>query len=522
MDLFNSFHKVSCWISVREFKTVVKLIYDEKSTIADKKRALNILQAWKIRRAQDTPLGVLCTLVLLDVLVKDLEGKINDTSVINVLYQNSLMKFINYASSFNMGNFTMYAIAKNLQLDSSLIDLRHSIAHGKQTFDLDVLRNSHEICLKWIKGYYWDKEIDNISDVNIIDLRFDLELDEKLDIIFPLYDFFAEFTHKNIKNFDQLDDSVKASDRWPTIKNYMASKKLVNFRQAFNHFKTVLFNTMASKSVRLNQKTFFYALLTKCDYFMQAYEHFSQTILNATNDSNYDDEEAQIVTPAKRAKLTNSHNRTVVNLYQDLIWQIAKNDYLKLFIEMLLQIYRNEGEKKSRRQSAHFWITITLKSYQYYQKYCKFTKSNAISQTEVSQDARNIYSYQLNVDLNNVIIFVGTQMLPSYLKYSSEFLTNLIENLNGTDEDCELFMQFMPMIYPPLSTKQFDEMKKLIDIKTSKRRCGKSMEDEIVHTVDDLLKSNEANVAKRKKNVWKREDSKICWSSLPIGYEFRV
>lgn len=453
-----------------------------------------------------------------------------DASILNALYANSLTRFVNFASSFNMSKTTMYGSANSLKLDSFLIDLRHSISHGKQAFHLDVFRNSHSICMKWIKEFYWDKEIDNICDADIKMIRFDVELEEKLDDILPFYDLLAEMIYKNIRTFEQLEKSNEvANERWPLIKQFMSANKLKNFRQAFKHFTNLLTKIIASKNVRINPKTFFHAILTRCEFFMQVLENSTETFLNGveamSDDDDNDYEETEIATPAKRNP--NSKTQSIVNLYQELLWSIAKNDYLKLFLDMLFQINANQGETKSRRQSANFWINIILKSYHYYQNYCRFIKSNAVEQKKITQEIRNIYSYQLDADLKNVFIFVGTQMLPSTLKYSKDFVVHLMQNISDTNDDnYNISLSLLPLIYPALSIAQIDTMKNLIGIKTSPlRKMGRCVETEAkVYTVNDLQTdvSNTGVESRVKEVIWKCADSEICWSSLPIGFEFTV
>ena len=98
----------------------------------------NTLLAWKIRRSQETPAGIQCTIALLDASVKDNEETTLDSFTLNILYSTSLTKFVNFAASFQMGQGTMYKSAYFLGIDSFIIDLRHLCAHGKQTPNLEV------------------------------------------------------------------------------------------------------------------------------------------------------------------------------------------------------------------------------------------------------------------------------------------------------------------------------------------------------------------------------------------------
>lgn len=473
------------------------------------------MKRWKLRRGKDCPLGVLCTAVLLDVLVKDSSDCIKDRSILSTLYASALTKFINYATSFKLGRSTMYATANTLGIDSFLIDLRHSFAHGQQSFNLDVYRHSHQICMKWIEKFYWNREIDNIKDVDIKDIRYDANFSEKLDEMFTFYDLLAELLLKNFKNFNQLQNSNETvTDRWPLVNEFMKEKKLKNFSQAFKYFTDQFDSILASKEMRLNSKTFFHVMLSKSELFMKASEmnHQNQVISDA-------DEEYEM-TPIKRPK-KKKNVQSVIQIYQNLIWHIAKNDYLKQLIDVLVQIFINKGETSTRRKTAHFWIEIILKSFKYYQMYCKFTKSNVIDQHEITEDITNIYSYQLGADLRNVLIFVGTHMLPTSLKYSYQSVLSLIHS-NDNEDDLFLWMSFLPFVYPPLSVEQIERMTNLVDIVINTPRIATKSKDDRVFTVEDLQAKATVSVTDDRQKIWKLADKKIDWSSLPLGYEFTV
>ncbi|KAL7029064.1 hypothetical protein ACKWTF_006085 [Chironomus riparius] len=522
MDSVNASHKVSCWKNRDEFLEVRKLIFDENTTFENKKKALGVLKAWRIRRGQETPLGILCTLILLDVEVKDNDKpeKIFDSSTLGTLYGSAITKFTNYATSFKLGNNTMYASANQLGIDSFIIDLRHNFAHGRQSFNLDVQRYSHKICMKWIKEYFWDTESDKFRDVDIRDIRYNANLAEELDDIFTFYDLLAEAMLSNIRTFEELKDlSAVSKERWPFVIEYMKEKNLKNFREAFKYFTKILGDIIASKQMRLNPTTFFHVMLTNCDFFMKASILSKDLIIEEVMS---DDEEVEI-TPMKRAKKSNSHS--IVNQFQHLIWHIAKNDYLKLLLDMLFQVYLNHAESEVRRKTAHFWIVILLKSYEFYQKYCEFLKIDIMDHKKISPETKSVYSYQLGADLKNVIIFVETQMLPTSLKYSNENVLHLLNTLNEHDDDLNICLSLMPHIYPRLTAEQIESMKQLINIKLSSSRTGakaSSFKENKIYSLVDLQDSTTKTDSNDKDKIWKLADNEISWSSLPLAFEFKV
>lgn len=493
------------------------LIFDEKSTVNDKKKAYLRLQSWKVRRSYESLTGVFCTLSLLDVHLKDVTGEINDPFTLSTLYASTLTKFLNFASSFQLRQATMYKSAQRLGLDSFLVDLRHLCSHGKQLPSVEVFRKTHRYCLDWIKTYFWETELKNVTDATSKDIRYDEELGEKLKNIFPIYDKLAELLHKDVVKFEDPTAKATIRQQWPTLEKFMKEKKLNSFRQAFNFLTSAFTRIIESKTMNQNPRTFFHEMFECCDYFMQA----SESSDVETNELSEEDgsETGNDESPQKKRK--KFEPKTIVNLYQQIVWQIAKHDHLKLFLDMLYQISMNESEKSSRRTAARFWITITLGSFSYYQRYCQFSKENPILQTKITAEVKNIYSYQLDADLKKIFIFVGTQLLPSSLKYSREFYIQVLNNIDTDNE--AICVNLLPFIHPPLSPQQLDEINDLVKIGTCSTRKGQKTTTDKVYSIEDLLPSKQENSKKTKSDfIWEKSLDNIDWSSQPIGKDFSI
>lgn len=325
-----------------------------------------------------------------------------DRPTLCTLYSSTLTKFINFATSFKVGETSMYRSANKLGIESFLIDLRHICSHGKQLPSLEVFRRSNKTCLDWIKQFFWDQELKNISDATSKEIRFDVELSEKLKEIFPFYDVLAELLHKNVVRFQDLTGNDITKQRWPTIEKFMQQNKLKNFSRAFKFVTTQLAKIIELRAMNHNPCTFFHEMLEHCEFFMQTIKVEESNLLETSLEYDGDDDHISSdidESPVKRKKVETS---SVINLYQPLMWQIAKHGHMKLFIDMLYQISLNESETERRRMSARFWIVIVLRSFEYYQRYCKFSKNNTILETKISQEVRNVYSYQLDADLKKV------------------------------------------------------------------------------------------------------------------------
>lgn len=496
-----------------ELHKIYKMIFDSKSTIEEMNQAYLILQSWKVRRSHETLNGIMCTLSLLDVHLKDVTGKITDPFTLSTLYASTLTKFINYATSFEQHKATMYRSAERLGIDSFLIDLRHLCAHGKQLPNLEVFRKSHKYCLNWIKIFFWDAELNNVTDANIKDIRYDKDFADQLKELLTFYDVLAEISHNSIVQFDDLLQGDKARDRWPNIDKFMKDWKMKSFRHGFKTLTTVLQKLIKSEAMAASPQTFFHEMFDRCQFFMSC----TNVLETTTRDSSDDDIETDSSdeSPAKRSR---SEPSSVVNLFQDIVWQIAKHDHLKLFLDMLYQLSVNENEDATRRSSARFWLSISLSSFNYYQKYCQFSQ-DAILQKKITAGVKKVYSYQLDVDLTKVFIFVGTQLLPSSLKYSKDFFMQV---LNSVDEDSEeICYKLLPFVYPPMSKKQIETISDLIKVNTSSSR--KTQDEDKIYTVEDLIAAESMKTEVEDEDselIWKKSTDNIDWSSQPIGMDF--
>lgn len=495
------------------------MIFDEKSTNDDKVKAFLILQTWKVRRSQETAIGVLCTLSLLDVYVQDITGKISDRFTLSNLYSGALTKFINHAASFQLRESTMYRSAYKLGIDSFLIDLRHLCSHGKQLPSLEVFRKSHRYCLGWIKKFYWESELLNISDATAKEIRVDATLTSKLQAILPLYDTLAELIHKNLLNLDDPTAMEIIKQRAPSLEQLMKEKNMKTFRKAFKAVSNTLVQIVVSKQMRLSPSTFFHEFFHRCEFFMQVTDVSGGDGSDSSDENDDDSDETETEeSPAKRKRVEPS---SAVNLLQNLVWQIAKFDHLKMYLDLLFQISSNDGEDATRRASASFWMSTTLRSFRYYQMYCEFSKNNAIVETKVTEDVRRIYSYQLDADLRRVFIFVGSRTLPSTLKYSREFFNKFFSTVDN--ESVDICANLLPFVYPPLSAEQLDGFSNLIRIGTKSARKGQEPSADKVYTVADLFPAASVkSTAETSNSIWEKSTDNIDWSAQPIGKDFSL
>lgn len=116
----------------------------------------------------------------------------NNKNELRALYSSAFTRFLNFMSSIMQNGHlkTMYMTAKNLGIDSFMVDLRHLCAHGQVMPTLEVFRRSADYCLKWLHSFYWTRELETINDASVQDfrLRSTVEFESKVREIVAGYD----------------------------------------------------------------------------------------------------------------------------------------------------------------------------------------------------------------------------------------------------------------------------------------------------------------------------------------------
>lgn len=191
-------------------------LYGANANNETKQLALSRMKLWKIRRGNLTPASVLSTLTILEVQLKDkCDNRFTDNEL-RSMYANAFTRFVNYMSSIMRSKTvqSMYSTARELGIESFLVDLRHLCAHGQVLPSLDILRRTTTYCINWMREFYWDRERSVIADATVRDvhLKSTLELQMSIGEWFALYDAATEALIRGCKNVDDLT-KIKPDDR---------------------------------------------------------------------------------------------------------------------------------------------------------------------------------------------------------------------------------------------------------------------------------------------------------------------
>lgn len=164
---------------------------------------------------------------------------------------------------------TMYNTAKELGLETFLVDIRHLCAHGHEMPTLDVFRNTSQYCLKWLKQYYWDREVNVIENVTIQDVRKEsiINYEQNLKKLLTLYDLVTEAIYNKCISIDTCETIFNA-DAMILLKEYSSERKIYQLNEMLQNIVYEL-SMLTSKQIkkRGNDRTFC-DLLFRCKYFM--------------------------------------------------------------------------------------------------------------------------------------------------------------------------------------------------------------------------------------------------------------
>ncbi|XP_046394914.1 uncharacterized protein LOC124162424 [Ischnura elegans] len=146
------------WKSQDEWKVVGELVYIDD--IEKRRKAYEVLRSWK-SRCLKLPAGAECTFIILEaLLVEDEMNHVPEIQRCNVLpscYAMALTRFLNLAGSFEKVKtyFSLYRIARSLNLPEWIVNLRHQSSHGHELPSLVVLKAGVALALNWLDIEYW-------------------------------------------------------------------------------------------------------------------------------------------------------------------------------------------------------------------------------------------------------------------------------------------------------------------------------------------------------------------------------
>lgn len=320
------------------------------------------MKIWKIRRLNLTPASVLSTLSILNVQIKDCDtatanAKYADDDL-RTMYSEALLKFLNYMSSIMRSRTvpSMYSTARVLGIESFLVDLRHLCAHGQISPSLDIFRRTAAYCMKWLREFYWDRELKFITDATVRDvqLKSSIDLEQSIREYFRMYDAATEamaFGHKTVDDLHEATQNgdIDAADI-VLLQNFARATHQKKLTFIANKAINSLAQLSCSKGRNHGYSDIFCDVLFDCSNFVQR----SATIFDTVG---------------------KDVQQKFIGIHQNMFRLFAICDFINNLFNRLLLICEDDMETIVMRKAASFWANEIATGFTVFNDFKQFYKS---------------------------------------------------------------------------------------------------------------------------------------------------
>ena len=333
-----------------EFNKVYDWLFGAQYSSETRQKALSQIRIWNLRRSTLCPAAVLATSVILDVQMKDIPETTLSPDELQILYSNAFTRFFNFMSSIMQSHNmrTMYQTAKELGLQSFVVDLRHICAHGQVLPPLQVLRNTAEYCIVWLHDYYWASQRNVMSDIDAAHIRRKdkTQFDENVSQLFEIYDSALEGHMKGATNIKTLKRHLHGK-RFHSLKDFYTQHKLTDLQSVFDLIAQQLCQ-LVKRDVSMKDMIEIYveAFLKMRYFFTLAGIHTSDQDL-----------------------------QSVLRVTQTLFRMMAVYGFIEDLFLSLIEVTENPIADASKRHGASFWAIQIAKGFQAFRQCKKMYKA---------------------------------------------------------------------------------------------------------------------------------------------------
>uniref|UniRef100_A0A1I8MFA7 Las1-like protein n=1 Tax=Musca domestica TaxID=7370 RepID=A0A1I8MFA7_MUSDO len=400
-----------------EFSKVYEWLFGDNYSAATRQQALSQIRIWNLRRSTQCPAAVLATAVIVEVQQKDHPDSIYSDDDLQTLYANAFTRFFNFMSSImqthNMR--TMYQTAKELGLESFVVDLRHICAHGQVLPPLQVLRNTAEYCIVWLHDYYWRTQLESMRDLDATRIRRKdrTELDDKVSTLCEIFDAALEGHMKGAINIKTLKRHMHGK-RFHNLKEYYQKYNFEKLQDIFDHIAQELYGLVKRDIVIKDVATIYVGALLRMRYFFSV--------------SGIEDSSAEM--------------ESLITANQTLFRMLAINGFLDDFFYALIDIAESPIVEATKRASASFWAVQILKGFKAFRQCKQMYKDEMDENTnikeptfslnnlkEISEGTRELYIYS-GVGMKKTILFGDHFRRPWVWVFERDFLEERLEAAN--------------------------------------------------------------------------------------------
>ncbi|XP_043647588.1 uncharacterized protein LOC122616254 [Drosophila teissieri] len=495
---------VTPWRDTLEFKTTYNWLFGKSNTPDTRRRALSKIRIWGLRRGSLCPAAVLATSVLVQAQLEDQEGssKIQDT------YASAFTRFYNFMSSIIQGhNMTsMYETAKELGLQSFIVDLRHLCAHGQELPPVEVLRSTSVHCLEWLRTYYWlpHKETMSNLDAGKLHRQDKLKFEKAVTNLLEIYDLTLECHFKGAEKLKAIS-KLKSSGEFNKIRVYSSSKKAKTSKEILSAVLGDLSALVKRESSSMKDLLDIYTnCLLKMEYFLG---------VGLQIDDNED---------------------TLIAATQGLFRLLAVQGYIEKVFVALVQLTENQNESEQRRLGASYWATKMVESFGMLFRMKRMYKAEldlnnklkpvdfaTLNTDKLSKTLRSLLVHS-NVDPSVTLIFGDNPKKARSLVFEREFIMQRVAPFSNYS--APILKGLLPLADPPFTKTQIEDLTKLCDTRLQEFELEEPMEEdsssEEEYNLDYLEKllgqASHSSAQTSDLGVWKLEKHND-WSKCALG-----
>lgn len=171
--------------------------------------------------------------------------------------------------------------AKQLGIESFLVDLRHLCAHGQVMPSLDVFRRTADYCLNWLHTFYWAREVETIQNATVDDIRLKttIEFEEKVIKMFKVYDLATEAMYRRYRYVEDLnkDENIE-TDQLIALQVYSTSIRSTKLSVILTRITNELTSLARGESRVRGSGKVFCQVIFRATYFIETAGRFNMVI----------------------------------------------------------------------------------------------------------------------------------------------------------------------------------------------------------------------------------------------------
>ncbi|XP_017133576.1 uncharacterized protein LOC108150120 [Drosophila elegans] len=501
---------VTPWRDTLEFKETYDWLFGKASTPAKRRQALSKIRIWNLRRGNLCPAAVLATSVLVQAQLEDKQGNSKTQST----YASAFTRFYNFMSSIIQGHnmSSMYETARELGLQSFIVDLRHLCAHGQELPPLEVLRNTSEHCLEWLRTYYWLPHKENMSNLDSgkLQRKDKIKFEKAVSSLLEIYDLTLECHLKGAEKLKAIS-KLKSSGDFNKIRVYSSSKKAKSSKEILDAVVSDLSALVKKESTSMKALLDIYiSCLLKMEYFLGVGLQIE------------DDEDA------------------LVAATQGLFRLLAVQGYIENLFVALVQLTENTNETEDRRLGANYWASKMIATFGMLSRMKRMYKEeldlnnklkpvdfSSLNTDQISKTMRSLLVHS-SVDPSLTLIFGDCPKKTRTWVFEREFIMQRVGSFDKYS--ASILKGLLPLAEPPFSKSQIMDLTKLCDIRLHEFKEDEPMEDnsssEENYNLDYLEKlvakaaqskgNNFSNAESSDLGIWKLEKDND-WSKCALG-----